>query len=350
MNTEFLSYANFDSVKFHKLAYFIFAKFQADAYFYSAEFKSKADFRYTFFSNGRFTKAHFAETADFKFAEFGRDANFIETTFVKEAKFNHSKLFIANFTDAKFFGDASFEFAEFLNFAIFRGNNKNPVFAENAVLNLQNAIIEKPERISFHTVRLEPNWFVDINVRQFVFTICRWNYSNGERIDVTKEIQKLSKQRLIENPYKHLTLTCWQLADNQEESKNFPTASDFRKFAQESYRQEENNKFKIWYLQWWYWLSSNYGESPLKAATFLVVVILGYAIAYYFADFQVSNVQTKLSFYQAFLQSVATATLQNLEIIKPYSNTSYLLIISERIFAPLQAALLALAIRRKFMR
>ncbi len=49
-------------------------------------------------------------------------------------------------------------------------------------------------------------------------------------------------------------------------------------------------------------------------------------------------------------QSLTTATLQNVEYRKPLTFWGELWIILEKIFAPLQAALLALAIRRKFMR
>ncbi len=47
---------------------------------------------------------------------------------------------------------------------------------------------------------------------------------------------------------------------------------------------------------------------------------------------------------------LTTATLQNVEYRKPRGVWGELWIILEKIFAPLQAALLALAIRRKFMR
>jgi hypothetical protein len=52
----------------------------------------------------------------------------------------------------------------------------------------------------------------------------------------------------------------------------------------------------------------------------------------------------------AIVQSLTTATLQNVEYRKPRGVWGELWIILEKIFAPLQAALLALAIRRKFMR
>jgi hypothetical protein len=48
--------------------------------------------------------------------------------------------------------------------------------------------------------------------------------------------------------------------------------------------------------------------------------------------------------------NLTTATLQNVEYRKPLTVWGELWIILEKIFASLQAALLALAIRRKFMR
>ncbi len=58
----------------------------------------------------------------------------------------------------------------------------------------------------------------------------------------------------------------------------------------------------------------------------------------------------RITFIDAIVQSLTTATLQNVEYRKPLTVQGELWIILEKIFAPLQAALLALAIRRKFMR
>jgi hypothetical protein len=48
--------------------------------------------------------------------------------------------------------------------------------------------------------------------------------------------------------------------------------------------------------------------------------------------------------------SLASATFQSTEYRKPIDGTGESLVLLEKIVAPLQAALLALAIRRKFMR
>lgn len=359
MKTEFLGYANFDSVTFHKIAYFIFAKFPADAYFFSAKFLAESDFKYTFFSNGKFTNAVFSGIADFESSEFARHANFINVSFLKKSNFEHSKLFIANFENAKFSDFTNFASVEFLNSAYFKGNNENVVFGENATLNLQDAKIENPQKISFHTVRLEPHWFVNTDASDFAITACQWRYFGGKKLNVMTEIQKLKDRNLLDNPHKLLTKTCWQLADNHEESKSFPKASVFRQIAQESKRKEDNNGWKVWSWHWWYWLSSFYGESPLRAGLVLFGVLSLFAIAFMFTDFQVCPIlksipenpcKSQLNLGEAFLQSLASATFQSIEYIKPSSKISTFLIILEKIFAPVQAALLALAIRRKFMR
>ncbi len=57
-----------------------------------------------------------------------------------------------------------------------------------------------------------------------------------------------------------------------------------------------------------------------------------------------------LAIGEAITHSLTTATFQSTEYRKPISNWAELWTIAERIFAPLQAALLALALRRKFMR
>ncbi len=57
-----------------------------------------------------------------------------------------------------------------------------------------------------------------------------------------------------------------------------------------------------------------------------------------------------LSFGEAVVHSLTTATLQNVDYRKPTTKKGETVVILEKIFAPLQAALLALALRRKFMR
>jgi hypothetical protein len=61
-------------------------------------------------------------------------------------------------------------------------------------------------------------------------------------------------------------------------------------------------------------------------------------------------VRGHLGFGDAVVHSLTTATLQNVDYRKPTTKKGETAIILEKIFAPLQAALLGLALRRKFMR
>jgi hypothetical protein len=122
--------------------------------------------------------------------------------------------------------------------------------------------------------------------------------------------------------------------------------------------------------------TSYYGESWVWASTILLLILLLlFPIIYTQTQFQVcpkdkpitislvgcdSNDEqmrqncrcsrTGLSFGEGIAHSLTTATLQNVDYRKPTTKKGEVVIILEKIFAPLQAALLALALRRKFMR
>lgn len=101
----------------------------------------------------------------------------------------------------------------------------------------------------------------------------------------------------------------------------------------------------------------------------LVVVLLGFGLLYEspFASFEVSEKKSvvselketgdksskpevyKMNYGEGFVHSLYVAALQRPEP-KAHDTQTKLFVILETIFAPLQAALLALAIRRKFMR
>jgi uncharacterized protein YjbI with pentapeptide repeats len=398
--TIFLDRANFGYVSFCVSSNFKFAKFSADAYFYKAEFLGEADFRYTFFSNGKFTKATFSENSNFESSEFVRDANFINVNFLKKVSFQYSKLFIANFENAKFLNIANFKLVEFLNYAFFKGSNENLVFGINAVLDLQDARIEKPEKISFHTVRLSPNWFVNVDSRKFILIDIHFTDFSGKEIDsnsiqlnIKSELNCLDLERGITNSKQLLKIACRQLAENAENNNRFEEASNFRQMAMETEWLEKKDNLKkgrqrilnpsqadtnrpivstnffskskqrlknIWQeiktsqiiiFHRLYRFSSKFGESSGRAFLILVGIIFISAILYWiplsrFADKEHFR---NLEFIEAIFYSLRVMVLQRPEPFPANLFAKGVLAI-ESVLAPLQLALLALAIRRKFMR
>lgn len=125
-----------------------------------------------------------------------------------------------------------------------------------------------------------------------------------------------------------------------------------------------------------YRITSYYGESWAWALIMLLLIVLAiFPLIYTRTQFQVcpkekplpmslavcesKDEQIKrncectrggLGFGEAVVHSLTTATLQNVDYRKPTTKKGETTVILEKIFAPLQAALLALALRRKFMR
>jgi uncharacterized protein YjbI with pentapeptide repeats len=125
-----------------------------------------------------------------------------------------------------------------------------------------------------------------------------------------------------------------------------------------------------------YRITSYYGESWTRALIVLALIVLViFPFFYTYAEFELcpkekplpislapceSNdpmikgncqcVKGRLMFGEGVAHSLTTATLQNVDYRRPTTKKGETLIILEKIFAPLQAALLALALRRKFMR
>jgi hypothetical protein len=116
-------------------------------------------------------------------------------------------------------------------------------------------------------------------------------------------------------------------------------------------------------LQWMYRWTSFYGESWPWAIFVLMIIVLGvFPVIYRSLEFmccpqdvvithQVTDCGIRyLNWSEAFQESLAVATLQRIDHRKPIDESANWYINAETIAAPLQFALLALAIRRKFMR
>jgi len=162
-------------------------------------------------------------------------------------------------------------------------------------------------------------------------------------------------------------LTYRQLAVNAEENNRYEQAADLRYLAMEVARKMRWKKVDLFRLSWWYWLLSGYGERVRRAFGVLLVVWLPFALIYWKAvdeswwqlkqPSSILSVKAdatiatpiKLTARDALLYSAGVMALQKPEPA-PANKRAKLLVLMETIFGPLQAALLALAIRRKFMR
>jgi hypothetical protein len=392
--SRFQAGGSFNDAKFAGNAIFIDSRFLGYAGFSSVNFEKGADFRHArFLCDVQFYSARFADTAYFGSARFQEEVNFVEASFDSSASFSRTQFAKhkdTNLSYSTFLGDSFFDRTRFrgplsFNSAVFGEDSdlmfrraffnatvdfsyctsegylrfSNPRQGRGNRFDFEESAFEKATRVSFHTLDLAPNWFVNADPRKFVFTdilwrnlywdrqLRKWRTQVGNQ-NILRELNAL-KQRGIDNQGKRLfEIAARQLAVNCEENNRYDDAARFRYMAMETRRLEDRQYPRISrLLTWLYKWTSGYGEKWAWALLVLVSVWLFFGMLYWqFGSFATDQ---PLTFSQSLGYSSSVMLLQKPDPV-PISNLTYTLRIVETIIAPIQAALLALAIRRKFMR
>ncbi|HEX7316849.1 MAG TPA: pentapeptide repeat-containing protein [Pyrinomonadaceae bacterium] len=342
----------------------------------------------TFAEGASFERAAFGTTANFSAAAFGGAASFASATFGGAAYFSSASFGEeADFTFTTFASGVLFTSATFKDYTRFLGgvekfvfSDEKNVFDNNSSLNLQFAKIDKPDHLSFHTLKLRPHWFVNVDARRFDFSNVDWDWPHT---NVRTEIKSIAEVD-VRSAHRLLAIACRDLADNAEENHRYEEASKFRFMAMEARRLERWRGFAFWTLDWWYCRASGYGESISRALLIFIAIWLGFAFLYRLPEparcsdctrsidkqnswtcfaWDIRNPQTNCrdispekyeeSFFDDFFRS-AVYTIESMTLQKPeprpLSTLARLTVLLCTILGPVQAALLALAIRRKFMR
>jgi hypothetical protein len=354
---------DFSGFAFSAKANFSRAKFAAEARFREAKFSAGADFsRATFDARADFVMAEFGPEAGANFysAKFGKNADFYNATFCGGAAFDSATFSaMADFDLAAFEALAGFNSATFSDHGRF--SEVQYPSADDSSMDFQEAIIEKPGGISFHSTTLRPHWFVRVDARKFEFTNVDWNWHH---IRIKREIEELNR-REVPSPYRMLSIACSMLAVNAEENQRYDEASRFRYLAMKIGRKERWwRRVALWRLDWWYWIASGYGERVWQATGVLLCLLTLFGFLYSRVGFeavgakppdaQQATVQPDrtgepLPLGDSFLYSAQVAAFQKPDP-KPLTRWARSLVFAETVLGPAQAALLLLAIRRKFMR
>lgn len=336
-----------------------------------------------------FKKRRKAEHTDFRSVVFpirfeykgklSGDLNFSGATFYRRVVFENAEINNLNFNEAYFTdiselvvknsvcrGKINFDKANIEGKVFLNGKNDRILFMNSAnALSLKDARIEKPHWINFRSIRLLPHYFVDVDASKFVFLDCKWRDANEEDFAIAEEITRAT--------HKEIAQTCNQLAANYEENRHYDESSDFRYGAMEAKRLGYKSTFtKIFNLYWLYKWTSGYGESRLWA-TFVLLFLIGLFSVFYatrYASFDNGEKPPKpaetfvgqtcdnmriignpngMTVCDGIVHSLAVAYFQRPDP-KPHDALTKFLVTLETILVPIQAALLALAIRRKFMR
>jgi hypothetical protein len=203
---------------------------------------------------------------------------------------------------------------------------------------------------------------VNVDARKFDFMDVEWGPNvkrAGTRLDLHLELDAL-KDKKISPRHRLLSITCRQLALNAEENHRYEEASRFRYLSMEARRKEVWRGQAFWRLYWWYWMASGYGERVWRAFVCLFAIWVIFAALYTKVWFTkpedptavptaIDVVGEPLGLKRALAYSLGVMSLQRPDP-KPLTDAAEALVRLEAVLGPLQSALLALAIRRKFMR
>lgn len=312
--------------------------------FTGATFNGKATFAHASFAEaGYFSGSTFQGEADFGAARFEKGVNFADSVFRQATDFHFAHFMQeVDFTGARFDGATTFRDAHFGDHARFAGGAHSVFTDDDSSLDLQFARIEKPDRISFHSLQLRPSWFVNVDARSFRFAKVKWNWR-------TVDDEIASVKRKTSSPHLLLSTVYRNLALNAEENHRYAEASEFRYRAMDTTRLERAYGGNIFSLSWWYWLASGYGERVARAAAMLLGILMLSAELYIQVGVVPGEADYLRSLSRALIYSGAVMTLQKPDP-RPTTIEGQAVVLFETILGPVQAALLALAVRRKFMR
>jgi len=304
----------------------------------------RLDFSGVYFPSVTLAGFEFEDEVDFSEATFSGDAYFSEATFSEDE---------VDFSEATFSGVANFSRATFSERVLFSNVRTLP---ETALV-FREATIDKPDRVSFHSMHLRPSWFVDVDAQKFDFSDVEWfRMPRGKELTIEEEIEALAN-RGIESPIslRKLQKACRRLMNNAEENRDYQTANELHYWSMEAQRKEGWRRLGL--IATLYWALSGYGERPLRAFFVAVGIWISFAILYLIVGSPELRLVPASGVWQAvehagraLVYSLAAIARLNPEPRPDAPGLFQFLVTTEGILGPLQIALFALAARRTVMR
>lgn len=401
-----------NGVTFPLKADFREAVFIKDAGFASSVFIHDADFRGAIFTHGaNFYAASFTLKADFGEAVFSQRTTFINATFAQRTDFSR-----ATFIQGANFSGATFCDAAFFDDAVFGPRKGAKISSILSIAVFRDVRLLKPELVRFLRTNARAAaglWarFVNCHVEGVQFDAVRWHRIDGrmvlqDELDILDRVNGelsfgeegmpvkampwhrvdglMMRQDELDNflSYEETAIAYRRLIINFEKARSYDLAEDCTIGEFEMKRRDPSRfifakrleslydrfpRFRRWVGEWLsvvgiYRLASVYGTSYQRAGVVLVLLLLGFVLAFatiigiHSLPSNPSAISTcsQLSPAQALcsglVHALEVATLQREVLYKPDSPLGRIVEIFEQVFIAGQAALLLFALRRRFRR
>jgi hypothetical protein len=367
---------SFSSVTFNEQVSFSRVTFAKGAGFYRALFTGKSDFsRAVFTEDSTFSKATFEGEAKFSNATFNEQANFSRTVFNERVDFSEAYFAgLAFFFWVRFKGEANLSNATIGGRVVFQNINPPdkaglaPLFIgdfrrleiqDKGLLNFQDLSLSqarfvatdlrRPEfyNVVWHSYRGRQVLYDEVFLRQRETFFFKIPSNRSQLISATKAAATpptLDEYGAVERLYRDLQI-------NYESVNDYKSSGDFHYGEMEMHRRASKWRWFPFYWYNIYWLSSGYGERPLRAVLTLVGLLLAFSV--FLLGLEKSHVSGGWSwagFCQSFLYVFQQGTLQKPDWLKPATNVGRLLSAIIAVLIPGQAALFLLALRNRLGR
>jgi uncharacterized protein YjbI with pentapeptide repeats len=352
-----LGQTDFSGVTFEDETSFDSAKFSDETLFSGTTFNQLADFSNAIFSRARFYRSNFRQTANFTFTQFTQAADFLGAGFYKDA--------------------------------YFIGGHIHRCFEYKC--DFRSLKLDKDTELIFERVSLENATLLDTNLEKIAFRDVDW-YHTPEKFRfwmsrhqaLGDEFDLLEGQEQSRAIYEKLSENYSQLVINYEQRRDFNSAENFHVGEMEMQRKKKGVGFTPF---WWrkirewanaygvYRISSNYGTSYIQAFVIFVIMIILFSLFFLYSGFYtnvergpgetraieynllpdsnhhlVSFGQWSNDFLSAVSLSLSIVTFQKERFYQPMEGISRFLLYLAIVTLTAQAALILLAIRRRFKR
>ncbi len=374
-NSTFNDEANFNDSIFTEKADFSKSNFNKDATFNDAIFTAEAEFRGSIFSGySNFIDTKFNNETNFSVAEFDKaifahakfngETYFLDSVFGQETNFNKARFNEdADFNGASFDGFVDFSFARFHKLIRFSKVKSNYVF--NGEVRFVDIIIK--EKLRLTDVNLSKVSFLYSDLKKMDFIGCEWGKNKGRYILYDEiNIFKNKNNSKFKDEIKKVETLYRRLKQKYKEEHNEPEVSCWHYCEKEMQKEREKRKYLNLYAL--YYLSSGYGEKPLKAIIVLFSLILTLTFSLNFFGVQTNPVYCSdpscIETIQGFsmkpdwqhLKSLTVTAFQHLLFVRtpdylPLTDYGkFIVLLLSKLLIPLQAALFAFSLRNRFRR
>jgi uncharacterized protein YjbI with pentapeptide repeats len=382
-SSAFAGNASFISTKFSGPTNFNRVAFHGEASFSHSSFSGPADFEFVkCFGTSNFSEASFDE-ASFAWAEFVKGADFRLLLAERSAAFSSTKFQDVTFESAHFRSGASFDSATFSGDVEFTRSAFGPGLSvgysakgRGGVADFSGAKFEKPTKVWFSQVNKSVEAglrarFLNCDVENIHLEDVHWHRRRSGRMVLQDELDlvdgaatgAMPRARATGNRsgFELVAIVYRQLINNFDKVRALDLAEDCFCGAMEMKRRDPGEAWPSRAVLSAYKFASSYGSNYVQALLVLAAIVIAMGLTFAIPSLGLGPSQGNPGAVQmasSWLRRCPAGLFHSLQVAAFQRDAVYaftlrrgrLMVTAEQVIVPVQAALLLLALRRRFRR